>query len=182
MVDLAMIKICAVRAVVGAGALLLLTIAHHVYGAVIYATPWRYHVVPPALLTALMLMLALLVLLWRPNHRLARAAAYGTVFLIALVPVALFGLYEGGYNHVAKNLLFFSGAPETTLRQWFPPPIYELPNDVVFEVTGVLQALVAPIVGLHAWQLLRALTAQRQLPNSVQPAPTAGAQPAGSES
>jgi hypothetical protein len=55
-------------------------------------------------------------------------------------------MFEGGFNHAIKLLLFFGGAAPETMQRLFPPPTYEMPSDVLFEVTGVLQF----VAGLHA--------------------------------
>lgn len=49
---------------------------------------------------------------------------------------------EGLYNHVVKNALYWIGLPGPWTRL-FPPPTYEMPNDLLFEVTGILQVLPA---------------------------------------
>ncbi len=52
------------------------------------------------------------------------------------------------------NVLFFSGASQATLLRLFPPPAYHLPDNPLFELTGILQ-----IAGLWAawmsWRILR---------------------------
>jgi hypothetical protein len=57
-----------------------------------------------------------------------------TVFVLAIlgVPVLAFGAFEGFYNHVMKNLLYFGGATPALTTRFFPPPTYELPNDAFF--------------------------------------------------
>ncbi|WP_394846705.1 hypothetical protein LZC95_04470 [Pendulispora brunnea] len=69
-----------------------------------------------------------------------------------VVPVLFFGAFEGLYNHVAKDAFYFAGVSMEWMLRLFPPPTYEMPNDVLFEITGVLQAAPA---GLTAWQLYR---------------------------
>ena len=68
--------------------------------------------------------------------------------VVLVVPVALIGLFEGAYNHALKNALYFAGASSTLMNRLFPPPTYELPNDVFFEATGVMQAVLG---GITAW-------------------------------
>ena len=53
--------------------------------------------------------------------------------------VGLIGVFEGAYNHAMKLLLFFGGAAPATMHRLFPPPTYEMPSDVLVELTGVLQ-------------------------------------------
>jgi hypothetical protein len=79
------------------------------------------------------------------------------VLLVALTlvfAVGFFGLFEGGYNHVVKLVVFGVAAPET-MQRLFPPPRYEMPRDIFFEVTGVLQffaALLAARASLALWR------------------------------
>jgi hypothetical protein len=54
----------------------------------------------------------------------------------------MIGLYEGMFNHLMKNLLYFLGLDRDTLLQLFPPPTYVMPNDFWFELTGIAQALI----------------------------------------
>ena len=70
--------------------------------------------------------------------------------MVLVFPVLLFGLFEGLYNHVLKDALYLAGLPESLFVTLFPPPTYEMPSDVLFEVTGVLQPV-------PAWLSARAL-------------------------
>ena len=54
-----------------------------------------------------------------------------------------------------KNLLFFGGASPEVLGRLFPSPTYEMPDDVWFEISGVLQAPVAVLAARAHWLLLR---------------------------
>jgi hypothetical protein len=72
-----------------------------------------------------------------------------------VIQVAGFGLFEGGYNHLAKDTLYFTGAPQTVRRRLFPPPTYEEPNNDFFEVTGVLQLIPALITAHYLYRLVR---------------------------
>jgi hypothetical protein len=58
-------------------------------------------------------------------------------------PFAMIGLFEGGYNHALKNALYFGGASPELLAALFPPPTYELPDNVLFEASGVAQLVLA---------------------------------------
>jgi len=131
-------------------ALMVLTSIHHVYGAFRYHTPWRLHV--------LMLSVPVIILTIVLNRAVLRrerisAFVFWMFFVVTLVPsVGLIGFYEGIYNHILKNILYYGGADINMLQTLFPPPKYELPNDVWFEITGVLQGIiVAPL----AMQLTR---------------------------
>jgi ABC-type uncharacterized transport system permease subunit len=135
-----------------ASAVLLLTSIHHAYGAYVYNTPWRYHAVLVAGVTAPLIFGALAVM---RSHRsgLLRMSAQG-LFVVGTLGVAvlMIGTFEGLYNHVVKNLLYFGGASPALMMRLFPAPTYEMPNDVLFEVTGVLQAVPAAPA---AWYLYR---------------------------
>jgi hypothetical protein len=120
-------------------ALLLLTAIHHAYGAVIYHTPWRLHV----LLVAIPLAL-LVFMLNRFLHRHPGSKWLMTLYILAvfLVPLLGIGLYEGVYNHLVKNIIFLVTGNNSFFRMLFPPPAYEAPGDFWFEATGILQAVV----------------------------------------
>ncbi|CAD5294059.1 conserved membrane hypothetical protein [Imperialibacter sp. 89] len=114
------------------------TAGHHIYGAILYSTPWRTHIATSGLFW-LGLSIALIVAYKAWNRRLILwlfTATTGFFFVGAI------GLYEGFYNHMVKNIVYFAGVPEATLLIYYPPPKYELPNDWLFEVTGVLTFLV----------------------------------------
>ena len=133
---------------------LVLTSIHHVYGAIIYKTPWRMHVVyltiPAAILIASFFSLA-----WRHRRKpFGRTAAWLGVALVLVFPVGLIGIYEGGYNHVVKNVLYFGGATDL-VSHLFPPPDYELPNNVFFELTGIAQLFAALMAGRRLLHLSR---------------------------
>ena len=79
-----------------------------------------------------------------------------------LVPVGLIGFFEGGYNHGVKNVLYFGGLPRATLDQLFPPPRYEMPNDLWFEVTGILQFFLGLCAAYYLWKLWWESCVQKQ--------------------
>jgi hypothetical protein len=81
--------------------------------------------------------------------RIARAAVIGVT---VLVPVSWIGLFEGGYNHVLKDTLYIAGVRETLLRRLFPPSMYEMPGDVFFEATGLMQFPVALLCAYYMWR------------------------------
>jgi hypothetical protein len=137
--------------------LLVLTVLHHFYGATIYDAPFRQHVAFGLLPVLLVLILAYWVHRRRPLTPLGRGSLW-LFMALTLVVVAGIGLFEGGYNHLVKNVLFFGGASRSTLAQLFPPPAYEMPNDLWFEVTGVLQCfagLCAAYYFVRLWQEIR---------------------------
>ena len=143
------------RTVLAALTVLLLTTVHHVYGAYVYGTPWRNHVAYVSGLSAAAIAASVLVLRRRPAG-LSRAIALTVLTLVTLaIPVIGIGLFEGGYNHVLKDALYFGGASLETMRRLFPPPAYELPNDAFFEVTGVLQLFAGVLTGHQLYRLVQ---------------------------
>lgn len=131
-----------------ATAQLILTSVHHVHGALAFDTPWRLHILYLAV-PVLAVIWALLRLPEGRGRRRARAAA-----LVALLfPAAMIGVYEGGYNHVLKNLIYFA-AGETAARHLFPAPLHEMPTDLPFELTGIAQFFLGLWVGKAALRLL----------------------------
>lgn len=148
------------------------TALHHVYGAIRYASPWRMHAAVIALLLA-----PLFVVLYgsftrgisgAPGARRGRAAGWALALISLVYPIALIGGFEGLYNHVAKNLFYLGGMSRPRLLELFPPPTYELPNDVVFEVSGVLQVAPAALGLLALVGFVRALRGHEPRPSGAQ--------------
>jgi hypothetical protein len=147
-------------------AILLLTSVHHAYGAYVYDTPWRLHAAIVAGLVVIALWGMTFMHRSRPAGPARTAAAVAFCVVDFIVPVAGIGLFEGGYNHVLKNLLYFGGAAPLLMSRLFPPPAYELPNDLFFEGTGCMQLVVGLFAAyrLHAyirhemyWRYLRSI-------------------------
>lgn len=108
---------------------LVLTSVHHVYGAQRYDTPWRLHV--------LLLSVPAMLVIFAASRR--ESARWVLVLVTLVVPVLAIGAFEGVYNHLLKDILYAAGAP---MGRLFPAPMYEMPNDAFFEITGVAQAFV----------------------------------------
>lgn len=134
---------------------LLLTCVHHSYGAVIYNTPWRHHIALVAVPGIFVLVGALLMLRREQGTRVGGLALWIFVVVAALFPIGWIGLFEGGYNHVMKDALYFAGASAALMEQLFPPPLYEMPNDVFFEITGVVQFPLALWAAYETQRLYR---------------------------
>ena len=142
------------RTLFGGLAVLLLTTVHHVYGAYAYDTPWRLHVAHVSAVAAV-LLIGSFVVRRRTTGPLASIALSVFVVVTVLVPMVGIGLFEGGYNHLLKNALYFGGAPIEWVRRLFPAPTYELPNDAFFELTGVFQLVGGVVTGLDLYRFLR---------------------------
>lgn len=140
------------KALITSASVLVLTVIHHFYGAVIYDAPFRRHAAMGILPALLLLLLSYWIYLRYPvtiSGRIARWI-FGAVTLF--ISVGAIGFYEGGYNHLIKNILFFGGMSEANLLQLFPPPTYEMPNDFWFEATGILQF----VIGFYAaWYFVK---------------------------
>lgn len=124
---------------------------HHVYGALVYETPWRIAVslwIPGFVL----LVLSMLYLLWQYADRTAGTIAAWIILFGAVIFQAGFTMFECVYSHVLKNVLYFGGASQSVLERLFPAPAYHLPNNLLFELTGVAQ-LAGFWAAWCAWQV-----------------------------
>ncbi len=147
----------------GAMATFGLTALHHSYGAIVYSTPWRHHATVVAAIAGAVLWLAR-----RAYERYAGSTrgSIGLAIFVAvtsLYAVVAIGAFEGFYNHVIKVVTYFAGMPLELHRELFPPPVYELPNDAIFEISGVLQVVPAAYTALALVRLLRADWSKRAL-------------------
>lgn len=130
-------------------------VAHHVYGGLHYRTPER-------LWMALGFLVAIAVTLGLLSYYSKRgrgAALMAAMVLIVSLWILSLGLFEGGYNHAYKCLLYFGGVtrqrvvglhPVLMTRDFIYPP-----DNAIFELTGVLQLLTAGVVAALTYLLLR---------------------------
>jgi hypothetical protein len=143
----------------------VLTALHHAYGASIYKTPWRLHIVYHGLIILLITGVFLFLYKWLKKK----------VFLFVYLVISglffggLIGLYEGLYNHLLKNILFFAGLSPASMRWFYPASMYELPNDWLFEATGILQAFIGTVQLYYTVKLFRDINLP-SLPVSSSPA------------
>jgi hypothetical protein len=144
-----------VRTALTHAAVLSLTGVHHWYGAVRFDTPWRTHVVHVAVWLGVAIGLLLGAAWLTRGRHLERWVTLALVILSVLSCVAWLGLYEGGYNHVLKNVLYFGGLSAEAFRQAFPPPTYGPPEDWIFELTGVAQLPLGLLAGWAGVSLRR---------------------------
>jgi len=143
------------RAFLAGIAVAVATSIHHAYGAIAYQTPWRYDAVVISAATVAVLAAAIYMSRSAASHSLRRAAWWTFWGVNVVVFVLLIGAFEGMYNHVVKDIVYFSGAPLTVMRAMFPASRYELPNNWFFELTGVFQVVVAAIAAIQLARLLR---------------------------
>lgn len=149
------LRVAEFRAGAAALFILLLTSVHHVWGAYVFDTPWRLHTVFVSIPVAAAIV-GLLYLAGVGNSRNARLARWIAIAVIAAFPIIAIGFYEGGYNHVLKNVLFFLGG-EGAARATFSSSMYEMPSDIFFEATGVLQFPATIFASRQLWRLVRAM-------------------------
>ncbi|MBT1699252.1 hypothetical protein KK083_20310 [Fulvivirgaceae bacterium PWU4] len=147
MIDLKQLK----RTSLCSNALMVLTSIHHIYGAVIYSTPWRLHVI--FLSAPVLVATIILEYLLKKNDNKVLFWLYA--FIVLIPSLSLIGLFEGIYNHILKDIMFYAGFSEETMLSMFPPPTYEMPNDFLFEFTGVLQGVACVLLTVTFFKLIR---------------------------
>lgn len=139
-------------ALLSVAATIALTVVHHLYGAWRYDTPWRHHVAIIVLPIFALLLVAYVVQRLKPRTHLGAVALWLFVVGGGAVAVLWIGLFEGGYAHLVKNVAYFAGVSDATFARFFPAPTFEVPDDAVFEITGIAQLAL----GLSAaWYLRR---------------------------
>ncbi len=126
----------------------MMTIIHHIYGANIYKDAFRLHVVFAAVPVLAILILSYRTMLASRNSLLRKTSLVCFILSAGLSAIAI-GVYEGGYNHLVKNVLYFGGVPVQILNRLYPS-IYELPNDFFFEFTGILQFVTGVLSIVYA--------------------------------
>ena len=137
------------RATATSLAILVMTSVHHVYGAEIFDTPYRLHIVYVSIPVALIILGCVALARRTASETVARAASWLFVVLTGLFAIAAVGFYEGGYNHVIPNIQYVFGV-EHTLRAG----LYEPPDDLVFQLTGVAQFPIALTAAWALWRLI----------------------------
>jgi peroxiredoxin len=136
-------------------ATLALTAAHHVYGGLIYRTPWRLHGAAVVVPIGLLLLAAFALYRRSPDSAAGRWAGRALVFIAAVFPIAGIGAFEGAYNHLLKNALYLGGISAEAFARLFPPPTYERPNDALFELSGIAQVVPAAIAAVAGFRFFR---------------------------
>jgi len=116
----------------------LISSVHHWYGAIVYDSPWRAGV-SYWIMGFVIIFYSLLFSYWKNLNNIIGKISIWTFLLSAVVFQAGFIMFECVYSHVLKNILFFGGINRTTLDQLFPSPAYHLPDNLLFEFTGLLQ-------------------------------------------
>lgn len=126
---------------------------HHWYGAVVYHTPWRIGV-SYWILGTVLVVYSLLYVYWKNSDNITGRISLWLFFFSAVVFQAGFIIFECIYSHVLKNILFFSGIPTYILETLFPSPAYHLPDNMLFELTGLMQ-LVGFVAVWYAYRVFK---------------------------
>jgi len=127
-----------------------LTTVHHIYGGLVDGAPNRLRV---PVIMAIPSLVALGSL--RRYKRTSSGAALATSSTVAVLAwVVLSGLLHGGYAHAYKDILFLvDGSP----KLYYPlnPDEHYPPDDIFFEITGVLETVTAYFIALFTYRLIR---------------------------
>lgn len=136
-------------AIVSLVILFAVTTAHHLYGGLLLGSPNRL-LVPVLLLPLVGAAIAALAVF----RRTGSTGAARTYVIIALVLAGLLGIVHSAYSHLYKDVLFLAGGP-AELYVLLNPDEHYPPDDVFFEVTGLVELAAAIAVAAPAVRLLR---------------------------
>lgn len=131
----------------------LISSAHHWYGAIEYDTPWRASVTY-WIAGSVLIVYSLLYVYWRNVDNIAGKISLWLFLFSAVIFQAGFVFFECVYSHVLKNILFFGGMPQSILERLYPTPAYHLPDNLIFEFSGLLQ-LVGFVAAWFAYRVFQ---------------------------
>jgi hypothetical protein len=136
----------------------LSTMVHHIYGGLIYRTPERFAIA----LFFTVVLLPTIGLLLRYRRTPSRPMLILLGIVVAVVWVAVLGLFEGGYNHFYKDVLFLAGVPRAEVLKLHPAAMagdftYP-PDDLLFEASGVFQFFTSLFTAYFVYRLEQART------------------------
>jgi len=135
----------------------LLTSAHHVYGG-LTTTATNRLLVPAILAPTVIIALGSLHVLRRSGRRTARRIGLGLFATVAiLVWVILLGGLHGAYAHLYKDVVYLLDAPAHLYVALNPNEHYP-PDDILFEITGLLDVATATWVAVATARLIRTPT------------------------
>jgi len=127
-----------------------LTTIHHIYGGLADRAPNRLRV------PVIMAIPSLVALgsLYRYKRTGSGAALATSSTVTVLTWVVLSGLLHGGYAHAYKDILFLLGGPQELYYPLNPDEHYP-PDDIFFEITGVLEMVSGYFIALFTYRLIR---------------------------
>jgi hypothetical protein len=127
-----------------------LTTIHHIYGGLVDGAPNRLRV---PVIMAIPSLVALGSL--RRYKRTGSKAALATSTTVAVLAwVVLSGLLHGGYAHAYKDILFLVNGPPELYYPLNPDEHYP-PDDIFFEISGVLETVTAYFIAFFTYRLIR---------------------------
>jgi hypothetical protein len=138
------------RAALAIVAAYALTTIHHIYGGLVDGASNR-------LLVPIVMAIPLLVALGSLYRykRSGSGVALATYSIAAVLGwVVLSGLVHGGYAHTYKDVLFLLDGPPALYYPLNPNEHYP-PDDVFFEMTGVLELVTGYLIALFTFRLIR---------------------------
>jgi hypothetical protein len=138
------------RAALAIGLAYTLTTVHHIYGGLVDSAPNRLRI-PIIMAIPSAVAIASLYRYRRTGSRAALITA-GTVGSLAWV--VLSGLLHGGYAHAYKDVHFLLNGPPRLYHPLNPSEHYP-PDDLFFEITGVLEIGTALLVAFSMYRLVR---------------------------
>jgi hypothetical protein len=126
-----------------------LTTLHHVYGGLADDAPNRLTV--PMIMAAP--TVAALVALHRYERTGSKSALATAATVTSIAWVGLSGLLHGGYAHAYKDALFLTDGPAKLYYPLNPTEHYP-PDDLLFEITGVLEIAAGFLVAWTTYRLI----------------------------
>ena len=130
-------------------AVLVATTVHHVYGAWLFATPWRLHIVFISIPVAIAILAAIPIARMGSAPLAGQLASLVYIILDAGFVIGLIGFYEGGYNHLLPNIQYVLGVDHTLRADLYLPP-----DDLIFQLTGVAQFFLGVVAAWYLWRLV----------------------------
>jgi hypothetical protein len=138
------------RAALVIGLAYALTTVHHIYGGLVESAPNRLRV---PIIMAIPSVVAV-GSLYRYRRTGSRAALITAGVVGSLAWVVLSGLLHGGYAHAYKDVLFLLNGPSKLYYPLNPSEHYP-PDDLFFEITGVLELGTAFLVAFAMYRVTR---------------------------
>jgi hypothetical protein len=138
------------RAALAMGLAYALTTVHHIYGGLVDAAPIRLRV---PIIMAIPTVIAV-GSLYRYRKTGSRAALITAGTVGSLAWVVLSGLLHGGYAHAYKDVLFLLNGPSRLYHPLNPSEHYP-PDNLFFEITGVLETATALLVAFSMYRVIQ---------------------------
>lgn len=149
-----------------------LTSIHHIYGGIVDSDPKRLFV--PVLAAVPLLITQRALHVYRRTG--SKTALTWLNVLVVVWWVGIQGLLHGAYAHAYKDLIYLAGVPASEAHNYYynlNPAEHYPPDNLFFELTGVLEFVTAYFVALYTLRLNQdRQKADRQGPISGQVIPS----------